>query len=139
MRWPLVSLLVVALLAPGCSGGSLEARSHLPVVRVTERDFRISAPTRVAAGDVLLSAHNAGPDEHELVVIRAETPNLPLRSDGITVDEEGVGPSLVGVIEPYAPNSIETLQIHLSPGRYEFICNMSGHYLGGMHTSVVVG
>jgi uncharacterized cupredoxin-like copper-binding protein len=30
------------------------------------------------------------------------------------------------------------LRVRLTPGRYEFFCNMSGHYLGGMHTVIVV-
>jgi uncharacterized cupredoxin-like copper-binding protein len=30
------------------------------------------------------------------------------------------------------------LRLHLRPGRYVMFCNMSGHYLGGMDTDVVV-
>ena len=30
------------------------------------------------------------------------------------------------------------LDVHLAPGRYKLLCNMSGHYLGGMHTALVV-
>jgi uncharacterized cupredoxin-like copper-binding protein len=29
--------------------------------------------------------------------------------------------------------------VNLKPGRYEFICNMAGHYMGGMEKDVVVG
>jgi hypothetical protein len=40
------------------------------VVRLTERDFKISAPKEVAAGDVVLRVKNRGSDAHELLVVR---------------------------------------------------------------------
>jgi uncharacterized cupredoxin-like copper-binding protein len=30
------------------------------------------------------------------------------------------------------------LHLHLTPGRYVLFCNMAGHYLGGMHRTLVV-
>jgi uncharacterized cupredoxin-like copper-binding protein len=30
------------------------------------------------------------------------------------------------------------MRVHLTPGRYVLYCNMSGHFLGGMHTLLVV-
>ena len=30
------------------------------------------------------------------------------------------------------------LKLHLAPGRYLLFCNMEGHYMGGMHTELVV-
>ena len=53
----------------GCSHGGA---SHTATVRVTERDFRISAPPQLAAGDVRLAVHNRGPDDHEFIVIRRD-------------------------------------------------------------------
>jgi uncharacterized cupredoxin-like copper-binding protein len=28
--------------------------------------------------------------------------------------------------------------VHLAPGRYVLFCNMTGHYMGGMHSTLVV-
>jgi uncharacterized cupredoxin-like copper-binding protein len=105
---------------------------------VTERDFHISAPAHLSAGDVTLTIHNHGPDVHELIVVRTNSAHLPLRTDGLTVDEEDLSDMTAGALEPGSPGSVRTLRLHLAPGRYEFFCNMAGHYLGGMHTSVVV-
>jgi uncharacterized cupredoxin-like copper-binding protein len=122
-------------LTPACSAGHPAPGREL---KVTERDFRLTLPATVAPGDLLLSAHNRGPDAHELIIIRATGDELPLRSDGITVDEDAVAGRTVAAIEPYQPGTTEEVRIHLDPGRYWFICNMSGHYLGGMDADLVV-
>jgi uncharacterized cupredoxin-like copper-binding protein len=108
------------------------------VLRVTERDFHISARKLVSSPDVRLLVHNRGPDAHELIVVRAQSSHLPLRPDGLTVDEDALKRATVGVLEPGAPGSVRQLLLHLPRGRYVLICNMSGHYLGGMHTELVV-
>ena len=106
---------------------------------MTERDFHISAPKRSRSGGLVLSVHNRGPDAHELIVVRERSARLPLRRDGSTVSEEKLEPIIVGTLEPGEPGSVRKLRLHLAPGRYELFCNMSGHYLGGMHTTLVVG
>jgi uncharacterized cupredoxin-like copper-binding protein len=132
----LLVLASLALLAfSGCGSGGHGAGA---VVRVTERDFRISAPKHVRSGDLLLSVRNRGPDAHELIVVR-DSARLPLRRDGMTVSEEKLEPVKVGGLEPGHPGSVRELRLHLAPGTYELFCNMSGHYLGGMHTKLVVG
>jgi len=107
-------------------------------VKVTERDFSISARKSVRAGDVKLTVTNDGPDTHELIVVRSNGRALPLRSDGLTVDETRVQSREVGSLEGGGPHTTRTLTLHLAPGRYVLLCNMAGHYLGGMHTRLVV-
>jgi uncharacterized cupredoxin-like copper-binding protein len=134
---PLLLLSLALLACPGCGNGGHKGVAH--VVRVTERDFRISAPKHVRSGDLLLSVRNRGPDAHELIVVRDRNTRLPLRRDGATVSEEKLEPLIAGALEPGQPRSVRTLRLHLAPGTYELFCNMSGHYLGGMHTKLVVG
>jgi uncharacterized cupredoxin-like copper-binding protein len=81
---------------------------------------------------------NHGPDAHELIVVHDEG-GLPLRSDGITVDEEALTKRIVGGLEPANAGAVRELRVHLSPGRYTLLCNMFGHFMGGMHATVVVG
>lgn len=133
--------------AAGCGGdgSTLAGADH---ANVTERDFHISAPKRLPAGDVVFRVRNEGPDDHELLVLKQAEPGgaaqeeeeeaeTPLRSDGVTVDEDKLGPALVGTLEAQEPG-VHELHVKLGPGRYELICNMAGHYLGGMETEVEV-
>jgi uncharacterized cupredoxin-like copper-binding protein len=126
---------VALLLATGCSTSQPAGGAS---VHVSERDFHVSAPASVPAGDVQLAVSNRGPEAHELIVVRAHASGLPLRADGLTVNEEALDPVVAGTLEPGDPGSRRDLQVHLVPGRYELFCNMSGHYLGGMHTDLVV-
>lgn len=129
-------LAVVAVTSlAACSSGHSHRGAAGPAVRVTERDFRISvAPARVHSGDVRLLVRNRGPDTHELIVVRAH--GLPLRTDGLTVNEEAL--ATVGSVEGQAPGHVHEVRLHLKPGRYELFCNMAGHYLGGMRAVLVV-
>jgi uncharacterized cupredoxin-like copper-binding protein len=108
-------------------------------VRIQQRDFRIIVkPARVHAGTVRLVLHNKGPDTHELLIVRSATADLPLRTDGLTINEAAVDKATVGVIEGKEPGTTEELVVKLKPGRYELFCNMAGHYLGGMRAQLVV-
>jgi hypothetical protein len=127
---------LLALLAAGCGGGPSATRAAA-LVRVTERDFHISAPKQVPSGDLRLFVRNKGPVNHELILVRLRSSRLPLRSDGLTVNEEALKRSTVGVLEPGEPGSVRELRVHVAPGRYELLCNMAGHYLGGMRAVFV--
>jgi uncharacterized cupredoxin-like copper-binding protein len=130
-----LAALALALFS-ACSSGSARRAETGAVVRVTESDFRIAvAPARVHAGDVRLHLHNKGPDTHELIIVRARG-RLPLRSDGLTVNEEAL--ATVETEEGQSPGAVDELRLHLKPGRYELFCNMAGHYLGGMRAVLVV-
>jgi uncharacterized cupredoxin-like copper-binding protein len=109
-----------------------------PTIEVTERDFHIAVQQQVRAGTVQLLVRNVGPDMHELIVARAGQAALPLRADGLTVDENALAKVTAGSLEPAEPGSVRRLRLHLGPGRYVLFCNMSGHYLGGMHTELDV-
>jgi uncharacterized cupredoxin-like copper-binding protein len=129
----------VALLAwSGCGARHSAARAGGAGVRVAERDFHISAPKHLRPGVVRLSVRNRGPDDHELIVVKARSSRLPLRADGLTIDEDRLDSVKVGVLEPGTPGEVRQLELHLAPGHYVMFCNMSGHFLGGMHTELVV-
>jgi uncharacterized cupredoxin-like copper-binding protein len=128
-----IALIGGALAASG-RGGTTSAHD----IYVVERDFHLAAtPTVVAAGDVVLHIDNRGPDAHELIVVRDRGP-LPLRADGITVDEEAIAKLEPGSLEPAGAGARRELRVRLSPGRYILLCNMYGHYMAGMHAVVLV-
>ena len=120
-----------------CSSGSATSEGESTVVRVTVRDFHIEvSPARIPAGPTRLVVVNEGPDTHEILVARTSA-TLPLRRDGLTVDEDTLEPVTIGVAEGESPDAVEVLRVKLRPGRYELFCNMAGHYLGGMSAQLV--
>jgi len=100
---------------------------------------------QVASGTVTIVAHNSGRLVHELVV-------LPLPSDGAgtrpigaddTVDETGsLGEAskscAAGSGDGITPGSAGWVTLHVHPGRYELVCNESGHYRVGMFSALTV-
>ena len=132
-----LAIAAVAFAAAGC-GAKLGAGGGASVVQVTERDFAIRTTKQVPAGDVVLRVRNRGPGTHEFLVVRASTARLPFRSDGLTIDEDAVTKAEVGVLEPGHAGVVRELRVRLTPGRYVLFCNMSGHFLGGMHSELVV-
>lgn len=132
-------LLGLAFIAAALGSRAADATPKSPsVVRVVERDFHISlVHGRVTAGTVVFRVTNHGPDEHEFIVVRADH-GLPLRPDGITLDENALEKNIVGSIEPAPAGRTTTLRVLLKRGRYALVCNMYGHYLGGMHVPLVV-
>jgi uncharacterized cupredoxin-like copper-binding protein len=133
-----LAIVLVASLAGGCGGGGTAVSANGTVVGVNEHDFHITAPTQLKAGNVVFRVQNNGPDQHELIVVRVSGPQLPFRPDGFTVNEEAVQHAEPGSLEPGQPGSTRDLQVHLAVGRYVLFCNMAGHYLGGMHTDLLV-
>jgi hypothetical protein len=130
----LASLLLVVAFAVHARSGS----ARTATLRVTERDFHISAPKQVASGDLTLTVTNKGPDDHELIIVRATTARLPLRSDGLTANEEKLEPIIALSLEPASPGTVRTTHLKLRPGRYVLFCNMAGHFMAGMRTTLVV-
>src|SRR5690348_112079 len=131
--------LVAAVLVAGCASSAGPAANGPTAASVTERDFRIAAPRHVKAGDVTLSVRNRGPVAHELIVVKLSGSALPMRRDGMTVDEEAVEKRTALALEPQRAGTVSRVRLQLSPGRYALFCNMAGHYRGGMHTVLDVG
>src|SRR5882724_11344669 len=83
--------LALALAVAGCTTGEARAAMRARSVTVTESDFRISvAPAHISSGDVDVSVTNRGPTSHELILVRSRRGALPLRADGITIDEDAL-------------------------------------------------
>jgi uncharacterized cupredoxin-like copper-binding protein len=140
--WMIQAVAAISLMmaSSACSGGSSSGRSgaDLPVKL---KDFRIGlARHTLAAGTVSFDIRNPGPSTHEFLIVRTDLPSsrLPLGPDGLTVDEESWELDLVEEDAELDIGAIRVLQVDLSPGHYVLYCNLEGHYLGGMHASLVV-
>jgi uncharacterized cupredoxin-like copper-binding protein len=133
----LIACIGAAGLLAGCSDSASEPEPGRTVT-VIERDFTIKAPPEVPAGEVRLNIDNRGPDAHEFILVRADGAPLPLRDDGLSVDEDAVEERIVAALEPEQPG-LHEVAATLTPGRYVMLCNMSGHLMGGMKRALVVG
>jgi uncharacterized cupredoxin-like copper-binding protein len=132
-------LVALTLFAVACGSSSPDGAAPPggQAVRVKVSDFAIKAPQRIAAGNVVFEVRNEGPDTHELILVRANGGELPLRRDDVTIDEDALEPRTVSVLEDDNPRTVRAWKVRVAPGRYVLICNMSGHYLGGMKTELI--
>jgi uncharacterized cupredoxin-like copper-binding protein len=132
-------LAVVLIALFGCS--SPASPSSGAAVPVTLKDYRISSSVATTpAGMVSFEIHNRGPSTHEFVVFRTDSQadQMPLGEDGITIDEDAPSLRNVGELAQVDIGQSRQMVIRLSPGRYVLVCNMEGHYLGGMHYVLTV-
>lgn len=152
-----VLLLALALVALACDGdgeggeeatateeatGTAEAELFVdpdaPVVNADLGDFFVTPDVdEIEAGAVTFSAANVGAIPHELVVVKTDLPvdELPV-ADG-KVDEDTAG-ELIGEIETFDAGLTVAGTFDLAPGNYALLCNIPGHYEGGMHAEFTV-
>lgn len=128
---PILLGVALFLWLPGCSS-SPPVPAGSPV-DVSLHDFGIHAAVAQASGPaIVFHVDNTSPVTHEFVVVRTGLPagELPLASDGLSVDEDAL--KAEGEISDVGAGTNGTLALQLPPGRYVFFCNLEGHYLGGM-------
>jgi uncharacterized cupredoxin-like copper-binding protein len=135
--WSPVVLMLLALIA--CS----KQPSTPPgaVVPVVLEDYRIrSSVTTISSGTVTFNVHSRGPSTHELAVFETTRPadQLPLGDDGLRIDEDSSLLREVGELAQVDIGKTELFVLRLPPGKYVLVCNMEGHYLGGMYFSLIV-
>jgi uncharacterized cupredoxin-like copper-binding protein len=119
---------LASLAVAACSGSAASTAPATPVpsgviaveaAKDSPYSFTPSAIT-VAAGSVTFSVKNAGNEEHEFEVFKA---------DGTTVVDE---------IEGLVPGLTKSLIVTLEPGTYQFMCKLNGHDQLGMKGTITV-
>jgi uncharacterized cupredoxin-like copper-binding protein len=133
-----LSVTVVALLAAACGGGSSSPKdgqdknSATHVVNAEVSEFAISLDThRMTAGKITFRVDNIGKAKHEFVILRtgAHAGLLP-KHEGEASENGNVGE--IGNLDP---GQAKNLTLDLTAGHYSLICNLPGHYMGGMHAN----
>ncbi len=106
----------------------------------------LTATASVPAGAVSLAVTNTGYLTHELVVLPLPAGQAAgtraVGTDG-KVDEgaslgEASASCKAGKGDGIAAGSIGWVSLHLPAGRYELVCNLPGHYTGGMFAELRV-
>ncbi|MFN8110392.1 MAG: plastocyanin/azurin family copper-binding protein [Thermoleophilia bacterium] len=121
--------------APPVASGPAK-KGPVTVTLGSPQEFSLTAtPAVVKAGSVTFTVKNGGQMTHQLLVIKTTTAaaNLPLASDG-SADTTGK----VGGIDAIDAGATQSVTISLTAGHYALICNLPGHYAGGMHTDLTV-
>ena len=128
--------IAVIVAVAGCTAASAAAAKD---VNVTETEFKLAADTtKVAAGSAKFTVSNKGLIAHEFVILKSEVAADALPKDADGKVAEGGALVKVDEVEDVAPGTSKTLVVNLEPGKYVFICNLPGHYVGGMHGSFEV-
>jgi uncharacterized cupredoxin-like copper-binding protein len=131
---------VVALcLLVACGGNSADDGQRIDVGM---QDFTLHpSATTASPGKITLHLLNRGPSTHEINVDRTDLAEdkLPLRLDGLSVEEDSPELSRIDSIEIVEAGDRATLHLDLPPGHYVLYCNLEGHYLGHMYSTLDVG
>lgn len=97
-------------------------------------EFALTAsPAEVPAGKVTFTVANKGEILHEMVVVPGAGAAALTQPDG-SASEEGSP----GEVPDVPPGEGGTVTIDLPAGDYVLLCNLPGHFAGGMYTTFVV-
>ena len=145
-----VPAIAAAVLIAGCGtgadplvgsaavGSKHRSRAAAPAthaITVTTTEFAF-APSSIdaAAGNLKLTLVNAGKVTHELVVLKTDQPAGALKVGGGRVSEA----ASVGEVSELDAGATRSATLALKPGRYVYVCNIAGHYAGGMRGVLTV-
>ncbi len=95
--------------------------------------------TTVPAGKVTFEVTNTSKETiHEMILapIPDENAQLPFVANEGRVDEEASGD--LGEVSELDPGKGGSLTLDLQPGLYTLFCNLPGHYMAGMWTTIRV-
>lgn len=129
-------------------GGSETGESTGNVVKVSLFEWGIDAPATAAAGEVTFEVTNDGGETHELVIVRADSPDGFTTDETGKVDEDGFAEGdLIGEIEEFEAGTTESATFDLEAGTYTIFCNIveeeddggrESHFQEGMVATIVL-
>ncbi|MBC7644801.1 MAG: hypothetical protein H7123_06725 [Thermoleophilia bacterium] len=146
LRTPLIVASAIAIVAAFTIGGPLLwSRTHAKQARhvsassnlsVAVGDMFITAKaTSVKAGNVHVHVKNSGRLGHEVVFLKVADAHEMLRPGaGSRLSEK----NSVGEVADIAAHGSKSGTVKLSPGTYQMVCNLAGHYMAGMHAPLIV-
>ena len=113
------------------------------VMKLVDYDFELSKP--IPAGRHTIRIENAGPQEHEVVIVKLDPGKEPIDVAEWGEKQVGKAPgSLHGGVSGIMPGGKAFVEVDLAPGEYGLICFVpdsrdgKGHYRHGMAKKVTV-
>ncbi|HEX6105889.1 MAG TPA: hypothetical protein VFZ26_09910 [Gemmatimonadales bacterium] len=125
------------------TGAAAAAPQADVVMKLVDYDFELSAP--LTAGRHTIKVENAGPQPHEVAIVRLVEGKEPM--EFAEWGERPVGPSpatIHGGVSAIMPGAEAFLEVDLEPGDYGLICFVpdmkdgKGHYHHGMIKRITV-
>lgn len=121
---------------PGAGSGSTARTGTGGTTAVDLTEYRIAVtPVVEPAGRLTFAVANDGAIPHELVLLRTarKAAGLPARArSGRHGQVAKLGQDVLRV------GAKKALTLDLKPGHYALICDLPGHYEGGMHADLTV-
>lgn len=112
----------------------------MPAAKMSQAVMSVNAsPATVPAGEVTFVATNKSPEfVHEMILVKVADPQkqLPYSSGDGKVNEDAAGH--LGEVSELDPGKSGSLSMKLDPGTYMLFCNLPGHYMAGMWTTITV-
>jgi uncharacterized cupredoxin-like copper-binding protein len=141
-RFPLIALSAAILgasalgvTAMASPSQSSSATSAVGVTLGAPKEFSmVLSPAKAKAGTVTFKVTNKGKIVHEAVVVRTSVKASALRTSGGRASEKGS----IGEVADLAPGKSGAVTLKLKAGHYALICNIPGHYQGGMRADFTV-
>ena len=92
------------------------------------------SPASVPAGKVTFTLKNTGTIEHEMVVLKTDTPvDQLVVTDGKVSEKDSQGE-----VPELAAGKTGTVTLDLAAGNYVLVCNIKDHYPMGMRAAFTV-
>lgn len=135
---PVALFLTVAMAGCGSdSNDGANATSNNITGELNEWEVEVDATTAVA-GDVTFTVTNEGTIGHEFLVVKTDIAvgEIPLDGDHFAEPTDGI--EVINEIGEFAKGTTESLTVNLTPGTYQLVCNLPGHYEAGMSISFSV-
>ena len=138
--------------APSSTTTAAAAASGASTVNVTLTDaggFKlVPSPGTAKAGDVTFVITNTGTVEHEMLIVKTDTPfdQIPVTDAGDPPVSVATGANKIAETNSVAdtgtnlkPGETRNLSAKsLAPGNYVLVCNIAGHYQLGMRAPLTV-
>jgi len=139
--WAHGTVVNVSLWDKGAEAGMAEGLGMgMPGADMSKATMGIKLSTKsVKAGEVTFRVTNDSKDTiHEMVVapVNGADDPLPYIANENEVDEDAAGH--LGEVGETDPGGSGSLTLTLKPGTYVLFCNVPGHYMGGMWTTLTV-
>lgn len=138
---PVAATAAPATAAPATSvAPSTAAVSPAGALPIALKEWSVTVPATIKAGEASFTISNAGTTPHEMLVFKSDLAPAAYPKDGAgSIIEDGAGVVLVSDGENIEPGGTQARTVDLAtPGTYLFVCNIAGHFKQGMFTVVTV-